>query len=91
MTIEDWASYLEQYYSNDYLGLTEVGCLTKESRDCWFTRLYYSCFTGWSQVLFYSASPQTETVILRIEYYPTAIEAICDNSIFPDDLTIYMS
>lgn len=90
MTIFDWAIWLERKYSDDYLGLVEVGYFTKSSIEGWFSKLYYSCFTGWSQVLFYSPNPQTDIVILRIDYYPSAIEAICDNSIFPSDLTIYM-
>lgn len=93
MTIEDWASWLEEKYrDSEYqdVGICEVGYFTKESRNAWFTKLYYSFSTGWSQVLFYSESPQTETVVLRIDYYPTALEAICDNSILPPGLMLYM-
>lgn len=94
MTIEDWAIWLEKEYSDNFykdLGVCEVGYFTKISKEGYSSELYYSISTGWSQVLFYSANPQTETVVLRIEYYPTALEAICDNSIFSSGLILYMS
>lgn len=93
MTILDRAIWLEEIYSDDFyknLGVCEIGEFTKDSREGWFSQLYYSTSTGWSQVLFYSKNPQTEIVILRIDYYPTALEAICDNSIFPSGLLLYM-
>lgn len=100
MIILDRAIWLEEKYSDNFykdLGICEVeyfsklGYLSIDSREGWFSQLYYSISTGWSQILFYSANPQTEKVILRIDYYPTALEAICDNSIFPPGLTLYMS
>lgn len=94
MTILDWAIYLEEKYinsSDNELEIYEVEYFTKDSRGGWFSQLYYSISTGWSQVLFYSENPQTETAVLRIDYYPTALEAICDNSIFPPNLILYMN
>lgn len=92
MTISDWAIWLEEKYKfSENKESQEVDYFSKDSREGWFTQLYYSTSTGWSQVLFYSENPQTETVILRIDYYPTALEAICDNSIFPPGLLLYMS
>lgn len=93
MFILDRAIWLEERYKDTYynnVGVCEIGEFTKDSREGWFTQLYYSTFTGWSQVLFYSENPQTETVILRIDYSHTALEATCDNSIFPPDLVLYM-
>lgn len=94
MTILDWAIWLEQKHADPYykyLVSVEVSHFSKSTREKgYFTELYYSFNTGWSQVLYYSPNPQTETGIVRIDYYPTAVEAICDNSIFPPDIMVYM-
>jgi hypothetical protein len=52
------------------------------NRNYWST-LVYSSATGWQQILWFNDSPQRDHAIVSITYYPTALAALMDNSIFP--------
>jgi hypothetical protein len=88
--------FLEKQFSDtyyqDFEGYAEVGCgdkqayNSKEDKYCngYFSSIYWSKATGWSQVLYYSKNPQSEIEIRRIDFYPYVIDAIQDISIFPE-------
>lgn len=81
-----WAEYnARRVLSQQEIGINFAECIyggKKDNCNCW-TELYWSEFTGWSQILFFSANPQSDTVVVNIRYYESALEAILDFSIFP--------
>jgi hypothetical protein len=56
----------------------------KVCSDCnYWSTLIYSSVTGWQQILWFNDSPQKNHAIVSITYYPTALAALMDHSIFP--------
>lgn len=86
MSLEWWADYLSRGVRN--VGFTECSFGCKESNSSYWSRLFYSQATGWHQVLYWCKNPQSEISIVKIVYYPSALEALTDNSIFPTGLLV---
>lgn len=84
--IESWAEYnTYRVRSQQKLGIEFAECIFggKTDNGNYWTELFWSNFTGWSQVLYFSSSPQSDTAIVNIRYYDSALAAILDFSIFP--------
>lgn len=77
-----WGQFIEQGVEGcDYLQC-DHGDKVCSNPNYWST-LVWSISTGWQQILWFNDSPQTEESIVSIHYYPTALAALMDNSIFP--------
>lgn len=81
MKIEFCAEFLESVVEG--VEFTECSFGSKSCDFGHWTELYYSQATGWSQILYWSESPQKEHDIVKIVYYDSALSALRDNSIFP--------
>jgi hypothetical protein len=85
-----WSGYLEKRYmpQAEKGGLTEC-CIGGKFSVCgYWSTLFYSEATGWQQVLYFLGSVFHEASIVKIVYYPTALEALKDGSIFPPGLSV---
>jgi hypothetical protein len=77
-----WGKFIEDSVSGcDYMEC-QFGDKVCSNRNYWST-LVYSVVTGWQQILWFNDSPQKDNAIVNITYYPTALAALMDNSIFP--------
>lgn len=78
----EWLSqHLESRYRSSEL--TECFLGTKFADGGYWSNLCYSQATGWQQILYFMGKLEHDISILKIVYYPTALDALLDNSIFP--------
>lgn len=89
--------FLSGYLERRYMPGAERGALTEccfggkfTGRGYW-SSLYYSHATGWHQVLYFLGSVFQDASVVKIVYYPTALDALLDNSIFPDGSIVCFS
>lgn len=76
----------EKFIENGVQGCDYMECQfgNKCCSDCnYWSTLIYSAATGWQQVLWFNDSPDRDASIVSITYYPSALPALLDNSIFP--------
>jgi len=82
MGLKWWGKFIEDgVIGCDYMQCP-FGDKVCSNRNYWST-LIYSVATGWQQILWFNDSPQKNHAIVSITYYPTALAALMDNSIFP--------
>jgi hypothetical protein len=92
--VKPWAEYnTRRVQSQQEIGIDFAECIFggKECHYGHWTELYWSEATGWSQVLYWCENPQSDIVILRINYYDSALAAIRDASIFPPNAIVAWS
>lgn len=91
LTLQWWSDYLTRGVDETDSNSIELshGCKTSDS-GIWSV-LCYSGLTGWCQVAHECHTPQHEPQVVKIVYYPTALEALMDNSIFPPNSLVWFS
>jgi hypothetical protein len=77
-----WGKFIEEGVDGCEYMECQFGDKVCSDRRYWST-LIYSATTGWQQILWFNDSPQKNHAIVSITYYPTALAALRDNSIFP--------
>lgn len=77
-----WGKFIEEGVEGCNYQECQHGDKRCSDSNFWST-LVYSATTGWQQILWFNDSPQKEHTIVSITYYPSALAALLDNSIFP--------
>lgn len=87
--------YLTRRYERENIKLTECCFGNKICDFGHWSNLCYSSATGWQQILYFignpqSENPQSEIEVKKICYYPSALSALLDDSIFPAGSMVWL-